>query len=51
MTTLEIIMTPFALLGALAAVFAIWMFILDGIELREDREEERRAERRAANED
>lgn len=45
MTTLEITLAPFALLGALVAAFAIWMFILDGIELREDLEEERRAPR------
>ena len=43
MTTLEIIMVPFALLGALLVAFVVWMFILDGIELREDKEEERRA--------
>ena len=43
MTMLEITLAPFALLGALLVAFAIWMFILDGIELREDLEEERRA--------
>ena len=47
MTTLEIIMVPFALLGALLVAFVVWMFILDGIELREDKEEERRAKEKA----
>ena len=45
MTTLEIILLPFALLGMLMIAFAVCMIILDYFELRDEREAERRAPR------